>query len=107
MHITTIGIDLAKNIFQVHGVIEDGSVAFNRPLRRAQMIPFFSKLDPCLIGMEACGTSHYWGRELRALGHEVKLMPPAYVCLTSAIKASFWIRGINWQNFLNSRNAPV
>ena len=79
MHITTIGLDLAKNIFQVHGVTEDGSVAFNRPLRRAQMIPFFAKLEPCLIGMEACGTSHYWGRELRALGHDVKLMPPAYV----------------------------
>ena len=79
MRITTIGLDLAKNIFYVHGVTEDGSVAFNRPLRRAQMIPFFAKLEPCLIGMEACGTSHYWGRELRALGHEVKLMPPAYV----------------------------
>ena len=79
MHITTIGLDLAKNIFQVHGVTADGSVAFNRPLRRAQMIPFFAKLEPCLIGMEACGTSHYWGRELSALGHEVKLMPPAYV----------------------------
>jgi len=79
MSITTIGIDLAKNIFQVHGVREDGSVAFNRPLRRAQLLPFFAKLDPCLIGMEACGTSHHWGRELRALGHEVKLMPPAYV----------------------------
>lgn len=79
MRITTIGLDLAKNIFQVHGVTEDGSVAFNRPLRRAQMLPFFAKLEPCLIGMEACGTSHYWGRELSALGHEVKLMPPAYV----------------------------
>jgi len=79
MSITTIGIDLAKNIFQVHGVREDGSVAFNRPLRRAQMLPFFTKLAPCLIGMEACSTSHYWGRELTALGHQVKLMPPAYV----------------------------
>jgi len=79
MSIITIGLDLAKNIFQVHGVQEDGSVAFNRPLRRAQMLPFFAKLDPCLIGLEACSTSHYWGRELSALGHEVKLMPPAYV----------------------------
>ena len=79
MRITTIGLDLAKNIFQVHVLREDGSVAFNRLLRRAQLIPFFAKLEPCLIGMEACGTSHYWGRELRALGHEVKLMPPAYV----------------------------
>jgi len=79
MHITTIGLDLAKNIFQVHGVREDGTVAFNRQLRRAQLIPFFAKLEPCLIGMEACGTSHYWGRKLRALGHDVKLIPPAYV----------------------------
>ena len=79
MRITTIGIDLAKNIFQVHGVREDGSVAFNKPLRRARMIPFFAKLEPCLIGVEACSTSHYWARELSKLGHEVKLMPPAYV----------------------------
>lgn len=79
MHITTIGIDLAKTIFQVHGVTSDGKVAFNRSLRRSQMLPFFSKLDPCLIGMEACGTSHHWAREISALGHEVKLMPPIYV----------------------------
>jgi len=79
MTITTIGIDLAKNIFQVHGVTDEGAVAFNKPLRRAQMLPFFSKLGPCLIGMEACSSAHYWARELTALGHEVKLMPPAYV----------------------------
>ena len=79
MQITTIGIDLAKNVFQAHGVFADGSVAFNKPLRRAQMLPFFAKLDPCLIGMEACGSSHYWARELCSLGHDVKLMPPSYV----------------------------
>lgn len=79
MHITTIGLDLAKNIFQVHGVTEDGSIAFNKPLRRARVLPFFAKLEPCLIGIEACSSAHYWGRELRALGHEVKLMPPSYV----------------------------
>lgn len=79
MSITTIGIDLTKNIFQVHGVRDDRSVAFNRPLRRAQILPFFTKLAPCLIGMEACSRSHCWGRELTALGHQVKLMPPAYV----------------------------
>ena len=79
MTITTIGIDLAKNIFQVHGVEASGEVALRRSLRRAQVIPFFTKLSPCLVGMEACGTSHYWARELSALGHEVKLMPPAYV----------------------------
>jgi transposase len=79
MSITTIGIDLAKNIFQVHGVTETGDIAFNKPLRRTQMLPFFAKLEPCLIGMEACSSAHYWGRELTDLGHEVKLMPPAYV----------------------------
>lgn len=79
MQITTIGIDLAKTIFQVHGVTHDGKIAFNRPLRRNQILPFLSKLDPCLIGIEACGTSHHWAREISALGHEVRLMPPAYV----------------------------
>ncbi|MFD0917588.1 IS110 family transposase, partial [Pseudahrensia aquimaris] len=79
MQIITIGIDLAKTVFQVHGVCADGSVAFNKPLRRAQMLPFFAMLEPCLIGMEACGSSHHWARELTRLGHEVKLMPPSYV----------------------------
>ena len=79
MQVTTIGLDLAKNIFQVHGVNEDGSVAFNRPVRRAQLLKFFEKQPPCLVGMEACGSSHYWGRELTKLGHEVRLMAPVYV----------------------------
>lgn len=79
MQITTIGIDLAKSVFQIHGVLADGTVAFNKPLRRAQMLPFFAKLDPCLIGIEACGSSHHWARELTRLGHEVKLMPANYV----------------------------
>ncbi|WP_424982476.1 IS110 family transposase [Maritalea sp. S77] len=79
MQIITIGVDLAKNVIQVHGVYEDGSVAFNKPLRRAQMLPFFAKLAPCLIGIEACASSHYWARELTTLGHEVKLMPATYV----------------------------
>jgi transposase len=79
MHVTTIGLDLAKNVFQVHGITADGEVAFNRALRRAQVLPFFESLQPCLIGVEACGTSHYWARELIKLGHNVKLIPPAYV----------------------------
>ena len=79
MQVTTIGVDLAKNIFQVHGITESDEVAFNRPLRRAQMVPFFARLDPCLVGMEACSTSHYWARELTKLGHEVRLSPPMYV----------------------------
>jgi len=70
---------LAKNIFQVHGITRDEAVVFNRPLRRAQLLPFFSKLEPCLIGMEACSSAHHWARELTALGHDVRLIPPIYV----------------------------
>jgi transposase len=77
--ITTIGLDLAKSVFQVHGVNDaDGGVTRKR-LRRGQMLTFFAGLPPCLVGMEACATAHYWARELRALGHEVRLMPPQYV----------------------------
>ena len=79
MQVTTIGVDLAKNVFHVHGITKDGSVALNRPLRRAQMLTFFANLSPCLIGMEACGSSHYWARELSKLGHVVKLIAPIYV----------------------------
>ena len=79
MEVTTIGLDLAKSIFRVHGVDTTGQVVVRRPLRRAQMLPFFARLPSCLVGMEACGTSHYWSRELIKLGHEVRLMPPAYV----------------------------
>ncbi len=79
MKVSTVGLDLAKNVFQVHAVDEAGEVIVRKALRRRQVMPFFEGLEPCLVGMEACGTSHYWGRELSALGHEVKLMPPAYV----------------------------
>ena len=79
MDITTIGLDLAKSNFQVHGVDANGRVVIRKSLRRAQMLPFFARLPSCLVGIEACGTSHYWARELIKLGHEVRLMPPAYV----------------------------
>lgn len=79
MQVTTVGLDLAKNVFQIHGITEGGEVAFNRPVRRPQMFGFFERLQPCLIGMEACGTSHYWARELTNLGHDVKLIAPVYV----------------------------
>jgi len=79
MEITTVGLDLAKNVFQVHAISRTGEVLVRRALRRAQVIPFFSKLPPCLIGMEACSTSHHWARALVGLGPEVRLMPPAYV----------------------------
>lgn len=79
MQITTIGLDLAKRVFQVHAVDASGDVVVRKALRRSQVLPFFTKLPPCLIGIEACGTSHHWARELTRLGHEVRMMPPAYV----------------------------
>ncbi len=79
LQVTTVGLNLAKNVFQVHGVTDDGEVAFNRALRRAQLLKFFERLDPCLVGIEACGTGHHWARELVRLGHDVKLIPAVYV----------------------------
>src|SRR5215831_4373948 len=76
--VTTIGLDLAKRIFQVHGMDAAGAVVLRRQLKRRQMVPFFTKLPNCLIGMEAYGTAHHWARTLQALGHAVRLIPPAY-----------------------------
>ena len=77
--ITTIGLDLAKSVFQVHAVDAMGSVVMRKRLRRSQVLAFFAEIPPCLIGLEACATAHYWARELIALGHEARLMPPNYV----------------------------
>ena len=77
--ITTIGLDVAKSVFQVHGVDAAGHVVIRRQLKRRNVLTFFQELPPCLIGIEACASSHYWSRELQALGHTVRLMPPAYV----------------------------
>lgn len=77
--ITTVGLDLAKTVFQVHGIAEEGDVIVRRALRRSQVLDFFRTLQPCLVGMEACGSAHYWAREIQALGHTVRMMPPAYV----------------------------
>ena len=77
--VTTIGLDLAKHVFQVHGVDAEGATVLRKQLRRAQVLAFFSRLPPCVVGLEACATAHYWARELRALGHEVRLMPAQYV----------------------------
>ena len=77
--VSTIGLDIAKNVFQVHGIDETGEVLVRRQLRRRQVLAFFGRLSPCLIGMEACATSHHWARELAKLGHKVRLMPPRYV----------------------------
>src|SRR2546425_263435 len=75
MQVTTIGLDLAKHVFQIHGIDAAEKVVVRRQLRRSQVMAFFEALSPCLIGMEACATAHYWARELTKLGHEVRLMP--------------------------------
>lgn len=77
--ISTIGLDIAKTVFQVHGISEGGAVVVRRQLRRRQVLAFFSKMPPCLVGMEACATAHHWAREIAKLGHEVRLMPARYV----------------------------
>ena len=77
--VTTIGLDIAKSVFQVHGVDAEGNVILRRQLKRRYVLAFFEKLSPCLVGIEACASSHHWSRALKALGHTVRLMPPAYV----------------------------
>jgi transposase len=77
--VTTIGLDIAKSVFQVHGIDATGQVVIRRQLKRRYVLGFFQKLPPCMVGIEACATSHHWSRELKALGHTVQLMPPAYV----------------------------
>ena len=77
--VSTICLDIAKSVFQVHGVDDTGAVVIRRQLKRRYVLAFFQKLPPCLVGIEACASSHHWSRELKALGHTVKLMPPAYV----------------------------
>jgi transposase len=77
--VSTIGLDIAKNVFQVHGIDDRCKVVIRRQLRRSQVLAYFAKLPPCLIGMEACATSHHWARELNKLGHEVRMMPARYV----------------------------
>jgi transposase len=79
MQITTVGLDLAKHVFQVHGVNSQGQVLVRKRLRRAEVMSFFAGLSPCLVGIEACATAHHWARELMHLGHSVRLMPPSYV----------------------------
>lgn len=79
MTVKTVGLGLAKYVFQVHGISESGRVIFNRAIKRAKLLAFFETLPPCTVGMEACGSSHHWGRQLRKFGHDVRLMPANYV----------------------------
>ena len=78
-NVTTVGLDLAKHVFQVHAVDAVGRVVVARALRRGEVTDLFAALPPCLVGLEACGSAHHWARTLKALGHDVRLMPPAYV----------------------------
>jgi transposase len=79
MEVTTIGLDIAKSVFQIHGIDAEGNVIVRRQIKRRYVLAFFQKLPPCLVGIEACASSHHWSRELKTLGHKVRLMPPAYV----------------------------
>ena len=88
--ITTIGLDIAKSVFQVHGVHVDGQVVIRRRFDRRYVLAFFEKLPRCLIGIEACASSHHWSRKLQALGHSVSLMPPAYVKPYSNDRRTMW-----------------
>ena len=79
MKVTTIGIDLAKNVFQVHGIDDHGKAVLKKQIKRDEMALFFANLTPCLIGMKACGSAHYWARKLLRQGHTVKLMVPQFL----------------------------
>ncbi len=77
--VITIGLDIAKNVFHAHGANERGAMVFSRKLSRGKLLDFFAKQTPCLVALEACGGAHHWARELKAIGHDVRLIPPAYV----------------------------
>jgi transposase len=79
MKIATIGLDLAKNVFQLHAIDTEGRIVLRRRLRRSDVVKFFARLSPCMVGMEACAGAHHWARTIAGLGHEVRLMPPGYV----------------------------
>src|ERR1700674_4870821 len=93
--IMTIGLDIAKSVFQVHGVDAAGEVVIRRQLKRRSVLAFFQKLSPCLVGIEACASSHYWSRELQALGHTVRLMPPIGVFSILLSFRSAWNTGVS------------
>jgi transposase len=90
--VTTIGLDIAKSVFQVHGIDANGNVLIRRKLKRRYVMAFFEKLQPCLVGIEACATSHHWSRELTALGHTVRLMPPAIMTRQAPTQTTMCVR---------------
>ena len=102
--VTTIGLDIAKSVFQVHGVDAADQVLIRRQLKRRTVLAFFEKLPPCLVGIEACASSHHWSRELQALGHTVRLMPPAYV--KPYVKRLAAMMHRQWEDFSAEQQAP-
>ena len=96
--ITTIGLDIAKSVFQVHGVDADGQVVIRRQLKRRYVLAFFQKLTPCLVGIEACASSHHWSRALQALGHTVRLIPPASGHVNRIKRPDTWLHRPMLQN---------
>lgn len=98
---------MAKQVFQVHAVDASGAVALRRQLKRRQVVPFFTKLPRCLIGLEACGTAHHWGRTLQALGHEVRLIPPAGACPRAAQSADPWAKAYVRRNKTDPADAEA
>src|SRR5258708_16655339 len=98
--VSTIGLDIAKSVFQIHGVDVDGAVVIRKRISRAKLLEFFASLPPCLVGIEACPTAHYWSRRLQALGHTVRLIPPSYV-------KAFVKRSKNHPNAPPSISAPI
>ena len=102
--VTRIGLDLAKTVFQVHGVDAKGEVVIARKLRRGTMLEFFGRLAPCMVAMEACGSAHHWGRQLVALGHAVNLIPPAHV--KPYVRPTRRMRPTRWRS-ARRRCAPV
>ena len=122
MNITTIGLDIAKNVFQLHGVDANGKVALRKQLKRVQVLAFFANLPPCLIGLEACGGAHYWARELLKLGHDARLISPQFVkpyvkgnkndandaeAICEAVGRPSDVATLNWTHFLKYSQKSV
>ena len=103
----TIGLDIAKSVFQVHGEDSSGKIVLQKRLRRSQVLAFFAGLEPALIGIEACGSAHYWGRELRALGHDVRLIPAAGACPRAGQRPDPWVKPFVRRNKNDARDAAA
>jgi transposase len=105
--VTTIGLDLAKRVFQGHGVDAAGTVVLRRQLKRRQVVRFFAKLPPCLVGIEACGAGPHWGRTPQGLGHQVRLIPPAGACPRAGHRPDPWAKAYVRRNKTDPADAAA